>query len=183
MQSAHQLWAANLWEMTCPRSLCQIGLRNYEKLRQLGGYYFGKSPLVTKQDLFLKCVWELWVVLKITKNPNSHQTNWQYLPTKSRHSKPKSPLNAVPNPCLSSSDASMISFPLLRELRGACLLSSGKIMLCSPKSSPCWIDGICQVWTSAAVSSRKRTPRPWPFWYWKGGGPVKKFQLCKTQWI
>ena len=131
--------SCKLWGMTCTRSLCQIGLHNYEKLRQLGGYYFGKSPLVTKQDLFLKWLWELWVVLKITQNSNSHQTNWQYLPTKSRHSKsaPNAVPQSMPSPLLMNHWSP--SFPLLRELRGAYLLSSGKMR--PPKSSPCWIDG------------------------------------------
>ena len=71
------------------------------------------------------------------------------------------------------------SFPLLRELRGAYLLSSGKMR--PPKSSPCWIYCICQVWTPAAVSSHLQenplalTRCLFSFWYWKG---VKKFQFC-----
>ena len=131
--------SCKLWGMTCTRPLCQIGLYNYEKLRQLGGYYFGKSPLVTKQDLFLKWLWELWVVLKITQNSNSHQTNWQYLPTKSRHSKsaPNAVPQSMPSPLLTPHWSP--SFPLLRELREACLLSSGKIMLRPPRSSPCYM--------------------------------------------
>ena len=150
--------SCKLWGMTCTRSFCQIGPHNYEKLRQLGGYYFGKSPLVTKQDLFLKWLWELWVVLKITQNSNSHQTNWQYLPTKSRHSKsaPNAVPQSMPSPLLVPHW--FPSFPLLRELREACLLSSGKIMLRPPRLSPCWIYGICQVWTPAAVSSSTREP-------------------------